>query len=189
MNAVLAVAAIPFALVLLIGAGMSSTRHEDVTSAAPPFPMELPPAPRPFPGTSTGCTVADPTGTGGCVTPATAWMLGQVETAFGSMPTSCWDAHAWNPRSDHPNGKGCDITFGEIGTFPSPTNTDHGWLVSYWLQSHADVLHVKYLIWQGLIWYSSRADQGWVAYSGGGVYDPSDPTGGHYDHVHISTTT
>jgi hypothetical protein len=31
-----------------------------------------------------------------------------------------------------------------------------------------------------------RGDDDWREYTGGGVYDPEDPTGGHYDHVHVS---
>jgi hypothetical protein len=38
----------------------------------------------------------------------------------------------------------------------------------------------------GRIWSTSRAEQGWRAYTGGGVHDSSDPTGGHYDHIHVS---
>ncbi len=38
----------------------------------------------------------------------------------------------------------------------------------------------------GRIWTASRADQGWRVYGGGGVYDPTSPTGGHYDHIHVS---
>ena len=30
--------------------------------------------------------------------------------------------------------------------------------------------------------------QGWRPYTGGGIYDASGPTKGHYDHVHVSTT-
>ncbi|WP_133412033.1 hypothetical protein [Vallicoccus soli] len=113
-------------------------------------------------------------------------MLGQVDHAFGQLPTSCWDAHAWNPTSDHPRGKGCDVTFGRLGDFPGPADTARGWLLAHWFEANAEALHVSYVIWQGRIWSSSRDDEGWRAYSGGGVYDASEPTGGHYDHVHVS---
>lgn len=59
-------------------------------------------------GARGGCSVPDPTGTGGCVTPTTAWMLAQVQQAFPGLSVSCWDAHAWNPKSDQPVGRGCD---------------------------------------------------------------------------------
>ena len=139
-----------------------------------------------FTGASSGCTVPDPTGTGGCVTAATAWMLTQVQAAFGHLPTSCWDAHAWNPTSDHPQGKGCDLTFGALGRFPDAADTTRGWQVAEWLAANASPLKVAYVIWQGRIWSASRADEGWRIYTGGGVYDPQDATGGHYDHVHVS---
>ena len=41
-------------------------------------------------------------------------------------------------------------------------------------------------IWQGRVWSTARAGQGWRPYTGGGIYDPSDPTGGHFDHIHVS---
>ncbi len=52
-------------------------------------------------------------------------------------------------------------------------------------------LHISYLIWQGRYWPPSTPDEdGWGrAYSGGGIYDVNDPTGGHYDHVHLSITS
>lgn len=140
----------------------------------------------PWAGGGGGCTVPDPTGTGGCVTPATAWLLGQVEAAFPAVPVSCWDAHPWNPTSDHPRGRGCDYTIGSLGRFPGPQDTAFGWSMAEWLRTNADALRVSYVIWQGRIWSPGRADEGWRAYTGGGVYDPSDPTGGHYDHIHVS---
>jgi hypothetical protein len=45
------------------------------------------------------------------------------------------------------------------------------------------------VIWQGRIWYRGGSDAGdeWGRpYNGGGVYDPTDATGGHFDHVHVS---
>ena len=137
-------------------------------------------------GANIGCVVPDPTGTGGCITEATAWMLAQAQAAFPATPATCWDAHPWNPTSDHPQGKACDFTFGRIGSFPGPADTARGWSMAQWLRGNAGPLHVSYLIWQGRIWSAQRADQGWRAYTGGGVYDPTDPTGGHYDHVHVS---
>ncbi len=179
--------ATPFVLVLLLGAGMSAPDAGQPPATS--FPASMPAPPTPFAGVSRGCTVADPTGTGGCVTPAVAWLLVQVEQTFGTLPTSCWDEHAWNPTSDHPKGKACDVTFGELGTFPSAAEVERGWTLAHWLEANAAALRVRYLIWQGRVWRAARSGDGWLPYSGGGVYDPQDPTGGHYDHVHISTTT
>jgi hypothetical protein len=141
---------------------------------------------RPFSGASSGCRLPDPTGTGGCVTAATAWMLNQAQSRFAGVPASCWDAHAWNPTSDHPLGRACDFTFGRIGHFPDAPDTASGWAFAVWARSNAAPLHITYVIWQGRIWSTDRDAAGWRAYTGGGVYDPSDPTGGHYDHVHVS---
>ena len=188
MKTVAALAGAPIALVLLLGAAMGAPAPSAFTGVPVAYPADLPPAPSVFAGTASGCIVPDPTGTGGCVTPAAAWMLGQIAEGFGPLPTSCWDAHAWNPASDHPSGKGCDVTFGRLGTFPGPDDIQRGWVLAEWLRSSAGALRVSYLIWQGLIWTTARADEGWRTYTGGGIYDPHDPTGGHYDHIHISTS-
>ncbi len=163
--------------------------HDWVVTFSRPVPAGITPvgdAAAPWAGGAGDCTVPDPTGTGGCVTPATAWLLGQVAGVFPGLPVSCWDAHAWNPDSDHPQGRGCDYTFGVMGSFPGPQDTAFGWSVAEWLRTNADPLRVDYVIWQGRIWSSSRPDEGWRPYTGGGVYDPRDPTGGHYDHIHVS---
>lgn len=187
MKAVAALAGAPAALVLLLGAALGTPAVPTVQGAVPAgYPTDLPPPPTAFAGAASGCTVPDPTGTGGCVTPATAWLLDQVGLHFGPLPTSCWDAHAWNPASDHPRGKGCDVTFGRLGTLPGPDDVQRGWVLAEWLRTNAHALHISYLIWQGRIWSIGQADQGWRSYTGGGVYDPNDPTGGHYDHIHVS---
>lgn len=65
---------------------------------------------------------------------------------------------------------------------------DNWWRVTEWFRQNADALHVSYIIWQGRIWTAGSADQkGWGRpYAGGGVYDPGNAVGGHYDHLHIS---
>lgn len=165
-----------------------TTLYEAYTSSGPALPADgsLPDAPWPYVGVVSGCVVDDPTTTG-CLTPAAAHLYEQVEVAFGAWPweVTCWDAHAWNPSSDHPRGKACDYTVGAIGQHPSDADRALGWQLADWLTTHAAALRVKYVIWQGQIWQPSR---GWRPYSGGGVYDPADATGGHYDHIHVSTT-
>jgi hypothetical protein len=139
------------------------------------------------PGSGVG-TVPDPTGTGGFLTAATAHMLSEVYRVFGRWPGSCWDRHAWNPSSDHPKGRACDLTVGRIGSFPGAVDKARGWNLAKWLQANASVLSVSYVIWDGQIWSASRAGEGWRRYSGGGVYSPTNVTGGHYDHVHVSVS-
>ena len=183
---VTAAVATPAALVLLLGAGMSAEPPAAPTSPTVEYPSSLPEAAAPFPGGAVGCTQPDPTGTGGCVTATTAWLVLQVEQRFGPLPASCWSQHSWNSNSDHPLGRGCDYTFGRIGAFPDANDRARGWVLAEWLRANADPLAVSYVIWHGQIWSSRRADEGWRPYTGGGVYDPTDPTGGHYDHIHVS---
>ncbi|WP_193312808.1 hypothetical protein [Georgenia subflava] len=146
----------------------------------------LPAAPAAWTGDDTGCVVPDPTGTGGCVAGSTAWMIDQLRSGFGELPTTCWSEHAWNPASDHPAGLGCDFFFGATGEFPTGAELSLGWTVAEWLRVHAADLRVSYVIWQGRIWTHDRAVEGWRPYTGGGVYDAQDATGGHYDHIHVS---
>ncbi|PFG39674.1 hypothetical protein ATJ97_2185 [Georgenia soli] len=178
-------------LLLLVGAG--SAVHA-VVGGPPPKALsanvgpvvELPEPPQPWTGGRTGCTVPDPSGTGGCVTGATAWLVEKLRSAVGTRPVTCWSEHAWNPASDHPAGRGCDVFFGAAGQFPEGEDLVDGWRTAQWLRVHAEALDVSYVIWQGRIWMADRAELGWAPYTGGGVYDPGDATGGHYDHVHVS---
>jgi hypothetical protein len=143
---------------------------------------------------SGGCTESDPTG-GRCLTPATRHHYDEIIRIFGAPgPTApirsigCWDAHAWNPSSDHPRGRACDYFPAAAGTFPRGQELANGWAPATWLRAHASALHVDYIIWQGRIWSPGDRDlSGWGRpYTGGGVYDASNATGGHYDHVHVS---
>ncbi|WP_392426048.1 M23 family metallopeptidase [Barrientosiimonas humi] len=150
-----------------------------------------PPKPNPdgsWPAES--CTLQDPTQPGrqgACVTPRTAKLVQQIEAMqVGHGGISCWDPHTWNPASDHSKGKACDIVFGTLGKFPTGADKENGDRLADWLVANAKTWAVSYVIWQGRIWSTARADEGWRTYTGGGVYDPSDPTGGHFDHVHVS---
>lgn len=176
-------------LVVVLGGAFTSSEQDN----AAPVPAGVEVTTGPVAPTLTdpepGCSVPDPTGTGGCITPATAWVLLQIRATMGDLPTSCWDAHTWNPTSDHPAGRACDVFYGRAGTFPGPDDTAAGWRLATWLRGNAAGLNIRYVIWQGRIWSASRDAQGWRTYTGGGVYDARSATGGHYDHVHFSTTT
>ncbi|MBW0101419.1 hypothetical protein [Pseudonocardia sp. KRD291] len=152
------------------------------------------PAPAPAGEAGRGCTAADPTG-GRCLSAATRHAYDEIARIFGPPGGSsvlrsagCWDAHAWNPTSDHPQGKACDFFPTTAGRFPQGQELQNGWRLANWLRTHAAALNVSYIIWQGRIWTPGTSDVGgWGRpYTGGGVYDPSDATGGHYDHVHLS---
>ncbi|TCC51149.1 hypothetical protein E0H75_13565 [Kribbella capetownensis] len=128
-------------------------------------------------------TVPDPTGTGGKLTPRTAAWVAAARTALQNPSMSCWDAHAWNPTSDHPKGRACDVFVGGDSR-KLPAVRAKGDRYANWAIQTAAKTGVRYVIWYGKIW-SARTGQ-WRPYNGGGVYDPSDATGGHYDHVHVS---
>ncbi|GAA1869435.1 hypothetical protein GCM10009836_57510 [Pseudonocardia ailaonensis] len=156
--------------------------------------VDTPAAPEPWTGGRTACTPPDPTGGDGCVTGATRHGLVVLAAAFGPLhdgPTirsaGCWDAHAWNPHSDHPSGRACDLFPGTAGAMPHGDRLDAGWKVADYLRANAGPLDVAYLIWQGRYWDPSTKDQGgWGSPYRSSVYDTSDVTGGHYDHVHVS---
>lgn len=128
-------------------------------------------------------TVPDPTGTGGNVTPRTAAWVQRIRAELRVTSMTCWDAHAWNPTSDHPRGRACDVMVGGDAR-NSPGRKALGTRIANWTIQTAGQTGVHYVIWYGQIW-SARTGQ-WKPYNGGGIYDPSDATGGHYDHVHVS---
>ncbi|WP_313480986.1 M23 family metallopeptidase [Microbacterium sp.] len=133
-----------------------------------------------------GKLVDDPTGTGGQVTARTAHMVVQTRNAF---PGTGWACYSPRPRkrSDHPLGRACDVTVGnQIGHYPSAEQVDYGWRLTDWLETNAETLGISYLIWQGQIWSTARADEGWQPYGDGGMHDPGNVTGGHFDRIHIS---
>lgn len=128
-------------------------------------------------------TVTDPTGTGGMVTPRTAAWVAEARKNLGTLSMSCWDAHAWNPTSDHPRGKACDAMVGTDARRSAPARA-RGDQIASWAVKTAAQTGVHYVIWYGKIWSARRGT--WIPYNGGGVYNPTDATGGHFDHVHVS---
>ena len=128
-------------------------------------------------------TVTDPSGTGGMVTPRTAAWVARARKNLGTLSLSCWDAHAWNPTSDHPRGKACDVMVGADARKSAPAKA-RGDQIANWALKTAAQTGVHYVIWYGKIWSARRGT--WIPYNGGGVYNPTDATGGHFDHVHVS---
>lgn len=185
------IGAVVLALVLMSGIG--ALPKED--AAAPPTATTALAAPTPFAGGPAGCVAPDPTTTG-CLTSATAHALSEIDRVFGGyrkgpkiLSVGCWDAHAWNPTSDHPKGRACDLFFSKAGTFAAGAELDHGWELANWLRANAGALRVRYVIWQARIWQAdtNRDSGGWgTKYSGGGIYDMRSATGSHSDHVHVS---
>lgn len=168
---------------------------ERITRPAGPAAISDLPIPAPFSPSGSGCTQPDPSGRG-CLTPTMRHAYDQIVAAFGPpgsgnpiRAVGCWDPHSWNPTSDHPRGKACDLFPTRAGTFPTGADLANGWRIATWLRAHAAALRVKYLIWQGRFWSPTTADAGggWGGpYDGGGIYNVRDATGGHYDHIHVS---
>lgn len=130
----------------------------------------------------------DPTSNG----QITARMLHVYTQGIAAFPDTSWACYSPRPgtSSEHPLGRACDLTFGNaIGQHPTPGQLEAGWAVTNWMKDHAEVLGVEYLIWQGRIWSAARDAEGWRDYNGGGMHDPDDVTGGHYDHLHVTVRT
>ena len=143
-------------------------------------------APEPFEG-DPNQTVDDPT-SGGQITARLLHLYTQTIAAF---PDTSWVCYSPRPGtvSEHPLGRACDGTFGNaIGSQPTPAQRELGWEVTNWMKDHAEALGVEYLIWDGRIWSISRDAEGWRPYDGGGMHDPGDVTGGHYDHLHVTVS-
>jgi hypothetical protein len=188
-----AIAAAPVLLVLVLLMAITPSTVNVAASSRDAGTADLP-VPTSYQGGAGGCTEPDPTSTG-CLTPATHHALDQIYAAFGQPgPTApihsagCWDRHAWNPSSDHSKGRACDLFPGRGGEFASGPALVAGWRLANWLRDNAEPLRIKYVIWQGRFWEPGTPDDGgWgKRYTGGGIYDPTDVTGGHFDHVHMS---
>jgi peptidoglycan DL-endopeptidase CwlO len=131
------------------------------------------------PSGSGSCSVKDPTGTGGCVTPRTAHALQQARNAGFTRHTYCWRSGS---SGEHPIGRACDFSsaasgFGKVATGGDRTYGNN--LANYFIKN-ASRLGVLYVIWFREIWLPSS---GWRAYSGSG-----SPSAEHTDHVHLSVT-
>lgn len=142
---------------------------------------------RPYQGANPSTLVDDPT-SNGAITRATAHVLAQLRQRFPGSSWACW--RPGGSRSEHPQGRACDGTFGNtIGQPATGGALARGWRVTNWLKHNAQALGIAYLIWQGRIWSRARAEEGWRAYDGGGMHNPQAVTGGHYDHLHWTSST
>ncbi|GAA2121880.1 M23 family metallopeptidase [Kocuria atrinae] len=129
--------------------------------------------------------VDDPTSDG----QITARMLHLYAQTTAAFPDTSWACYSPRPGtvSEHPVGRACDGTFGNaIGEQPTAEQRELGWEVTNWMKDHAETLGVEYLIWDGLIWSLARDAEGWRPYDGGGMHDPDDVTGGHFEHLHVT---
>lgn len=154
-------------------AGAAATGPSGGTASATP-------APRNSDGSwpTERCSVTDPTGTGGCVTPRMLHAYQEVRKAGFTHYTKCWRQQSWG---EHPLGRACDFS-ANASTFVDARATGadkaYGDRLAAWLLANADRLAVLYVIWYKRIWLPSS---GWRAYTGDGT-----PAGDHYNHVHLS---
>ena len=132
---------------------------------------------------SESASVADPSGTGGRVTPRTE-ALYRALTAAGALGegATCWDPHLQNPDSDHPRGRACDLFFRPH----DPVDLARGWALARQLVADQAVYGTHYLLWQGLIW--STEHPAWTTYYSSiyGCPNPRNLTGCHFNHIHVS---
>ena len=134
-----------------------------------------------FPAES--ATLDDPTTTGR-ITPRTLALIQATQgQGYAGGGITCWDAHAWNPTSDHPLGRACDVFSNHL----DPVSVAQGWAYANYLVANQAALGIKYLIWQGLFWEAANPDS-WGPYSSDiyGCPNPAEISGCHYDHVHVS---
>lgn len=155
---------------VLAQAALYATGPSSATTAGNGYPSER-------------ATVADPSGTGGHVTPRTATLYRSL-AALGAIRegATCWDPHLQNPDSDHPRGKACDVFFRPHDS----ADVARGWDTARRLVAQHAAFGVHYLIWQGLIW--SVEHPTWATYHSPiyGCPNPHNLTGCHFDHIHIS---
>ncbi len=119
------------------------------------------------------------------ITPRTDVGL-RAALATGLLPLAearCWDAHAWNPTSDHPLGKACDLT----QAYTTAVGLATGWRLANWFVANQAVLGINYVIWQDRIW-SAGSPKAWTTYYSSvyGCPDDTNITGCHMDHIHVS---
>ncbi|WP_232376330.1 lytic transglycosylase domain-containing protein [Amycolatopsis aidingensis] len=127
-------------------------------------------------------TMPDPT-SNGPITPRTLALVHALKVAdMTGTGLGCYAHRPANPTSDHPKGRACDIMFNPH----DPASVADGWRVANWLTTRQATLAVRYLIWHGQYW--SADNPTWRPYHSRpyGCPNPTNLTGCHYDHVHIS---
>ncbi len=166
-----------------VAAGASAEGLENTSPVADSFAPEAMSVPDPTPSAH---------GTA-MITPRMSALITDVMSNYPQIVLPalyCWDAHPYNPASDHPMGRACDIPFYSCAADPQrsadpSTGTAAGNAAANWMAANAGYYGVHYIIWRGQEWDASTG--AWVPYDGaGGLYDTSDCSGGHYDHIHVS---
>lgn len=127
-----------------------------------------------------GCSVDDPSGTGGCVSPRMKYFYEQAQAAGYTHYASCY--RSVQDGGEHPKGRACDFAAAQGGFEGAAqgADKDYGDSLAGWAVANADSLGVMYVIWYNQFWDPAN---GWGPYSGGGTGDPSSD---HTNHVHVS---
>jgi hypothetical protein len=68
----------------------------------------------------------------GTTTRAALWT-----SALLALAVTCWSEHAWNPSSDHPEGRACDFFPGGYGDFAEDDDPEDA------TGGHFDHVHVS----------------------------------------------
>jgi len=123
------------------------------------------------------CSIKDPSGTGGCVTPRTLHAYNQARDNGFRRYTKCWRQQSWG---EHPKGRACDFSVA-VGTFGGTATTEqraYGDKLAYFFIKNASALGVLYVIWYRKIWFPGL---GWRSYDG-----CCGASAEHTNHVHLS---
>ena len=114
------------------------------------------------------------------LTPPAAHARHLVTDTYGVTDIGGFATSGHGDVSDHHTGRAIDIML----TPRSAEKTTFDWGIAAYLQSNAQALGIKYLIWDGRIWSPARAGEGWRVYRSpdGG----SNPTLLHLEHIHVS---
>ncbi|HET6951637.1 MAG TPA: lytic transglycosylase domain-containing protein, partial [Acidimicrobiales bacterium] len=128
--------------------------------------------------------VGGPSGsTARLVVDVTPWMQALLDAAiprFGrGHAVYCLRDPDPDMPSQHPVGQACDFMMSKGGTRAVGAEEMHGHQLVTWLIQNADLLHVRYIIWQQRIW--SPEDPRWKL-----MEDRRGITANHFDHVHVS---
>jgi hypothetical protein len=160
------------------GVNRASRSADRATASGAPTGSTATAAPRNPDGSypSESCSLDDPTGTGGCVTPRSAHALSEARKAGFTRYTKCWRQSS----GDHGGGRACDYAASPngYGTEASGGDRAYGDRLAQFFIANASRLGVVYVIWFRRIWMPGT---GWEAYDRTG--GPSDV---HTDHVHLS---
>lgn len=118
------------------------------------------------------------------LTPRAATVSNEVEAVFGPIPDGGYApggiSSGHGARSAHYEGRAVDLFFRPLG---DPAQRERGWIVTNWLNAHAQRLQVAVLIFDDQIWSTRRSAQGWRPYTN--PDGMSDPISRHLDHIHV----